>query len=371
MKWYQLAYAARLYQRGGGWVELTASDFAAMVENFERNPNRFVRVEGGEHGSPEVVGRIVALETRPGVNPYTGESAETLWGQVEWRPDAVDMIRAGNWTSVSIEAHSHRDPVTGKDAGRRLAAVALLPPDAEFLKGMERIAASESAACADRVECGMVLTEIAAVDTDDGEKSKDPEGITMDWEQILTALRGGADLDDATRQGIADFLEAEKAKAETMAAEAEAKAAEAAAKAEEVAKAEGETVALSETAKAAKAEVVKLSERVAKLEAEKAKAEAQAAALEADRYLDSQADRFEPAERDTLKKLLLSEAGADVRAMIEARSVRPELRKPEGVAEEGADEKLVFSERVEGIMKEHGITRQAAWKRARREQEGN
>lgn len=360
MKWYQLAYAARLYQRGGGWIELSREDFAGMVRNFERNPNGFVRVEGGDHGSPHVVGKITALEVRDGVNAYTGQPAATLWGLIDWTPDALGMIKAGNWSAVSIEAHPHRDPITGEPAGRRLSAVALLPPDAEFLKGMEPIAASEAGkddvSCAERTEpCKMMLSDEAAKPGDDGKTKTASKGEKMDWEQVLTMLRGGADLADDVREEIAAFVEAQKAIAETAEAEtAAAKEAAQAAEAAEVKLAEG-AIKLTEAEKA----VVKLSDRVAKLEAERRE-------IEVDKYLDGQAKKIEPAERPHLRKLLLSDAGEGVKALIEARGDRPELAEPGAAPTDSAptDGLLALSERVEKIVKDKGLSRQDAYKLA-------
>jgi hypothetical protein len=142
--WIQVAKAGAFRGHPSGPFELGAKQFDEIVRNFKATANQRVPVDY-EHvseadptsgsiptkGAP-AQGWIVDLENR----------GDTLWGLVEWRPDARAYIRDGAYRYLSPAIRfGAKDRDTGKPCGARLTSAALT--NQPFLDGMMPLAASD------------------------------------------------------------------------------------------------------------------------------------------------------------------------------------------------------------------------------------
>lgn len=137
--WIQLAKAGTFHSSRYGKFSITRDDLAQMLHNF-RNVTPAAPTElpidydhlsmnPRQPGDGKAAGWLKDMELR--------DEGEELWGEVEWTPEAADLIqnRAYRFVSPSfVKDHTHKD---GRKIGTTLLAAAIT--NHPFLEGMQAL----------------------------------------------------------------------------------------------------------------------------------------------------------------------------------------------------------------------------------------
>jgi phage I-like protein len=148
--WNQIAKAGAWDGHPAGPFEFDPDIYKQIIANHNATENKRVQVDY-EHKSETLDGNV-AQEGAPAVAWVTQLEVrgDELWGLFEWTSQqAVDQVRSGQYMFVSpAVVFNATDRTTGQNIGARLTSVALT--NHPFLDGMEPLAASETAAVAEK-----------------------------------------------------------------------------------------------------------------------------------------------------------------------------------------------------------------------------
>lgn len=137
--WIQLARTGSFVSNRYGKFSITSSDLSTMLKNFNeitpKAPTELpvdfdhLSMDPQKPGDGAAAGWMKRLELR--------EDGEELWAEVEWTPDAAEMIRKKAYRFISpsfVKDHVHKD---GREIGTTLLAAAIT--NHPFLEGMRAL----------------------------------------------------------------------------------------------------------------------------------------------------------------------------------------------------------------------------------------
>ncbi len=137
--WIQLAKTGAFHSSRYGKFSITRDDLAQMLHNFRHvtpaAPTELpidydhLSMDPKQPGDGKAAGWLKSVELRA--------DGEELWGDVEWTPEATDLIKNRAYRFVSpsfVKDHTHKD---GRKIGTTLLAAAIT--NHPFLEGMQAL----------------------------------------------------------------------------------------------------------------------------------------------------------------------------------------------------------------------------------------